>query len=533
MPDRIRIAVAPAAEYQAHRLLFDLLSAGFPADFEPHTPGHFTELQGLIALSESDAVIQDASDHGLSVYAVHSSDPAPISASSGIHFTSSNLIHRAFRDRTLPDPSLQTLSAIPTTTAKVLAESNARPVWAIDRDTNREIHHTGVALPPVKPGEFFNQYFRSERWFAFVPLLHFLRNLLGPQRWQTAEPRAVFIIDDPNLHHSSYGFIDFRKLAAHAAANNYHATIATVPLDHWYVNRDVASFFRAKRRHLSMMMHGVNHVADELARKYSPDDALALLATGLRRIVAFESRSGVQVDRVMAAPHGAFEESIADPMVRLGYESACVSIGSLAHWNPTKQWRADLGLPMAQPMGSLALPVFHRTGTIELDVRLSAFLGHPVIIATHHQDYISNFARIESLAKMVNDIYAPKWLPIKDISRSNYLARTEQHTLCITPFSRKLSIPLPIGITDVAIEESPFGAATTIDLHGHATTSGPVRYSIADGALQIAIPPSDGVDYQKVRPARMGLWPIARRILAEGRDRTQAVLRFGTASYSN
>jgi hypothetical protein len=523
--------VGPAAEYKTHRLLFDMLSIGLPVDFAPHTPGDFAGLQGLISLSSDAALIEGASANGISVYVVHSGDAAAaISASSGIHFTSSYIIHRAFRDRTLPDPSLQALSAIPPTAARVLAESGAKSVWAVDRVGNREVHHTGVALPPLAQGEFFNQHFRSERWFAFVPLLHFLRNLLGPAGWRVAEPRAVFIIDDPNLHHSSYGFIDFAKLAAHAAANNYHATVATVPLDHWYFNRDVAGFFRSKRRHISMMMHGVNHVADELARKYSPEEALALLATGLRRIVAFESRSGVQVDRVMAAPHGAFEESIADPMLRLGYESACVSIGSLAHWNPTKPWRADLGLPMAQPLGTQAFPVFHRTGTIELDVRLSAFLGHPVIIATHHQDYVSNYARIESLAKMVNDIYAPKWLPIKDISRSNYLASTQQNTLCITPFTRKLTVPLAAGITNVVIEESHFCPATSIDLHNLSITAGPVRYSVADGALQLVIPPAEPVDYQKIRPARMGLWPIARRILAEGRDRAQPILRFGATA---
>ncbi len=403
----------------------------------------------------------------------------------------------------------------------------------MERSATQEVHHSGVALPALGSNEFFHQHFRSARWFAFLPLLHFLRNLLGPERWPVPEPRAVFIIDDPNLHSSSYGFIDFAKLAAHAAAHNYHAAIATVPLDTWHFNRGAAEIFRSKRRNLSMMMHGVNHIADELARQYSADDALALLATGLRRIATFESRSGVQVDRVVAAPHGAFEEAIADPMLRLGYESACVSVGSLERWNPAKPWRADFGLPIAQALGTQALPVFHRTGIMEVDILLSAFLGHPVIIATHHWDYTSNYALVESLAKMVNDVYAPKWMPIRDISRSNYLAAAQQDTLRITPFSRKLSVPLAAGITNVAIEASPFAPATTIDLTAHAAASGPVRYSLADGALQINIPPADSIDYQKVRKARLGLWPVVRRILAEGRDRAQPVLRFGPARYSS
>jgi hypothetical protein len=526
---RIKIAVAPAPEYPANRPLFDMLSLGLAVDFVPFAGNDFAGLQGLILLSCDPELLQSATAHELSTYVVHTANPCAASESSAMHFTSSNLIHRAFRDRTLPDTSLRNISAIPQT-AKVLAEIGGKPVWAVDRTHRRETHHAGVALPPFAAGDFFHQHFRAARWFAFVPLLHFLRGLLGAEGWPVPEPRATFIIDDPNLHHRTYGFIDFAKLAAHAAAHNYHASIATVPLDSWYFNRRVADIFRSKRRYLSMMMHGVNHIADELARKYSPQDALALLATGLRRIARFETRSGVQVDRVMAAPHGAFEESMADPMLRLGYEGGCVSIGSLARWNPNKQWRADLGLPMAQPLGTLDFPVFHRTGTIELDIRLSAFLGHPVVIATHHHDYTANFAQIESIAKMVNDISTPKWLPIKDISRTNYLVTYHQDSLRIRPFSRKLNIPLARGVSVVTLEASPFGPETTIDLHQHSNTSGPIRCAVADKVLQISIPPADPLDYQKVHPTRLGLWPIARRILAEGRDRAKPMLTFDAAS---
>ncbi len=58
MLSRIRIAVAPAADYQAHRPLFDMLSVGLPVDFEPHTASDFSGLQGLIALSNDSALLQ-------------------------------------------------------------------------------------------------------------------------------------------------------------------------------------------------------------------------------------------------------------------------------------------------------------------------------------------------------------------------------------------------------------------------------------------------------------------------------------------
>ena len=45
--------------------------------------------------------------------------------------------------------------------------------------------------------------------------------------------------------------------------------IATVPLDAWYFDRKVVDLFQTHKKEISLMMHGVNHVADELARSYS------------------------------------------------------------------------------------------------------------------------------------------------------------------------------------------------------------------------------------------------------------------------
>jgi hypothetical protein len=507
-----------------------MLSLGLAVAFEPYAPDRFEDLRGVISLAENPELLRMAAELGLSCYQVYLSAASSASDESPVKFTESELIHRAFRNRELPDPSVRQFSSVPQA-SEILAEIANTPVWSVERSSHGETYYVGLPLPPFDEGDFFHQHFRAAQWFALVPLLHFLRRLVGDDGWPRPEPRATFIIDDPNLHHRTYGYIDFERLAAHAAAHNYHATIATVPLDTWYVNQEVADIFRSQHRYISMMMHGVNHIADELARNYSYEEALALLASGLRRIAALEARSGVQVDRVMAAPHGAFAEAVADPMVRLGYEAGCVSIGSLARWNPDKKWRADLGFPMAQVFGNLGLPVFHRTGANEVDIRLSAFLGHPVVIATHHHDYISNFARIESLAKIVNDISAPRWMPIADISRSNYLASSNNGILCIQPFARKLAIPISPEVTSVQLNASAFGPDTTLDLQQPATQQLPiadlaVQYALSNGTLHITIPAREHLDYRQVPPGSLGLWPIARRMLAEGRDRVKPMLSF-------
>jgi hypothetical protein len=509
-----------------------MLTSGLAVEFVPHLPGQYAGFQGLIAISENRELIREATASGLSCYQVHSVEPTAFSQPATIRFTSSASIDGAFRKQELTDASVVKLCRVPES-SESLAEVDGKSVWSIDRTNGCESHHVGMELPAFGAGDFFHAHFRFSRWFAMVPLLHYLRQLWGPEGWPRPEPRATFIIDDPNLHHRSYGFIDFEALAKHSTTHNYHATIATVPLDAWYFNSSVAALFRKHKQRISMMMHGVNHIADELAREYTEEQAVALLATGLRRITAFENRSGVKVDRVMAAPHGAFSEAIADPMVRLGYEAGCVSVGSLIRWNPQKTWPADFGFPIAQILGQHGLPVFHRTSTNQCDIRLSAFLGHPIVIATHHQDYVSNFARIESLANLVNQIASPRWMAVEDISRTNYVSSVSEGVLHVRPYSRRLAVSIPQSISLVHLLPSHFGDDITIDVNKPYQSGGQnfqnialFKYNISNNVAEVSFPPSDPLDYRKAVRLRMGLWPITRRLLAEGRDRAKPMLSF-------
>jgi hypothetical protein len=530
-----RVAVAPAAEYELRRRLFDIFSSQLEVTFEPHTPGDYQGLHGLIALHGGADAAREALLHNISCYEVVLLQPIPVAAQSSITFSSSSPVHRAFRGKTLADSSLINFSQVPDS-FESLAKVCEQTVWAVKQQGAQQHHRVGIDVPVVAEKDFFHNHFRERCWFALVPLLHFLRQFLGLDGWPAPESRASFIIDDPNLHHRSYGYIDFDKLANHAAAHNYHATIATVPLDAWYFDRKVVDLFQTHKKHISLMMHGVNHVADELARSYKEQDALSLLATGLRRIADLESRSGLTVARIMAAPHGAFAEFMADLMVRLGYEGACVSVGSLLRWNREKLWRADLGFSMAQPLGSLGFPVFHRIGLSETDARLSAFLGHPVIVTLHHQDCVSNFARLESMANIINSVDAVQWMGIEQISETNFISNMHNETLRIWPFSRRLAVPLAPEIAEVEICPSPYSAGFTIDLHDHRSDdtetvvrNALARHRISNSTLEIVLPPGNAVDYRQVEGRSAGLWPVVRRILTEARDRTQPILSLASA----
>ena len=51
---------------------------------------------------------------------------------------------------------------------------------------------------------------------GLVPLLHLLHHVCRELDWCEQPLRASFVIDDPNLHRGSYGFLDYAGMIAHA-----------------------------------------------------------------------------------------------------------------------------------------------------------------------------------------------------------------------------------------------------------------------------------------------------------------------------
>ena len=191
-------------------------------------------------------------------------------------------------------------------------------ILTLDLDRFKGGRSVNTSLPPVAPGGHVFQHFAARRFASLLPLVQFLTDICGDRGWCAPRLRACFMFDDPNLHATTYGFIDYRHLAERAEAQNYHVSIATIPLDGYFTARRAASLFRQHRVRLSLLIHGNNHTHCELAAPRTQADAQALVADALRRVGRMERVSGVPVARVMAAPHGACSALAAEAMLRLG-----------------------------------------------------------------------------------------------------------------------------------------------------------------------------------------------------------------------
>jgi hypothetical protein len=262
--------------------------------------------------------------------------------------------------------------------------------------------------------------------------------------------RAAFVIDDPNLRRPRYGHLDYARLLADARARGYHVAIATVPLDGRLAHPRAVELFRAGAGHLSLCVHGNDHDGAELGRPRSYGQARALVAQALARVGAFERRTGLAVERVMAPPHERICEPVAHALRAFGFEAITTTrpypwlasrpgdpwlahppaAGALAGWRPVELLAG--GLPNL-PRADFSQPVE------ELELR--AFLGQPLILYGHHDLLAGGPARLAEAAARIERLAegGVRWGSLAAIARAHApgASREERAAAHDEPVSRQ------------------------------------------------------------------------------------------------
>jgi hypothetical protein len=140
------------------------------------------------------------------------------------------------------------------------------------------------------------------------------------------------------------------------------------------------------------------------------------------------------------------------------------------------------------------------------------------------------------MANIINETPNIQWMGIEDISRTNFLSKTQNGILQIWPYSRRFKIALSPEITSLQVCRSPYCDGFTIDLRSNhqdgteiTMPDVPARCKISNNMIEVFFPPTDRVDYNQVASKRVGMWPIVRRLLTEARDRTKPILSLASA----
>lgn len=409
----------------------------------------------------------------------------------------------------------------------VLASSAIGPVWTYRLVEGRAIFRSSLALPVVRPRGGFSDVFSGEEFLALLPLICFLREMREDARYFFPPLRASFIIDDPNLHWPSYGFIDYRQLSCQAEKENYHLAFATIPLDSWFTHEPTAELFRRQPKRLSLLVHGNNHSRGELAKQYSAGARQALVRQALRRIERLERKAQLRVSRVMVPPHGACSSNMLSDLANFGFESACISTNSVRAHNAEQPWTRALGyLPAEVIEGCTVLPRWGLTGPVENSMLLAAYLGKAMILRGHHQDFKHGSETFDQFSRFINSLGDVRWSNMADLSRSSYMWRMEGGLCRLTPLGSVVNFPVPSGASRLVIDQA------------RSASNNPWYIRSAEGSLR-ALQPGEEVEVGSVstgelciergrlevraptgeQVASLDARLIVRRLLTEARDR--------------
>lgn len=526
--ERVVGVVPPAALSRAAGLL-EALGEAFPAiRFEGREPDELGGIEAVVELG-GEGGARAAAASGIPALALLGPE-ASAGSSTEVALGDAGGLDRRLRGRTLADAhlGLPTPATVPPG-GEVLATGPTGPLWI--RDGRLDV----AVLEPAElaRGEQLRMRLRGGRFLALLPLIELLRAVEGGEGWQPPPPRAAFLLDDPNLHRPSYGFVDLGALADHGDRHGYHLALAMVPLDGWFAHSKAAALVR-ERDPLSLLIHGNDHLAQELGR--ANGNALAIAAQAQRRIEAFERRSGVSVSRVMAPPHEACSEAIADALPRTGFEAITMTRPFPWLARSADQWLAET--PHSRLTGwhpadvaPSGLPVLQRhplrgDGHSPGEVVLRAYLDQPLILYGHQEDLADGLDRLAESAADVNRLGPVRWASLGDLAATNVERRQEGDRLRLRPYGRRVAVEVPDSVSTLIVERPP---GSTSDDMVHASTADVAfgePLAVTPGErVELTLVAADAVSPAAVPAPPRRAWPVARRIAAEARDRVAPLRR--------
>jgi hypothetical protein len=519
------VGVHPGAELRRRPRLFAALSEAFPeVRFETREAGRSADLDALIEFGD-EQVARGAAAAGVRALAALAPEiePGPTTL---VELATVAGLDRRLQGQTLPDRHLDVAGTLAAERGvEVLAEVAGAPAWI--REGRLDV--VAVAPQELDEGEPLRDRLGAGRSLALLPLLELLRELTAETAWRPPPLRATFLLDDPNLHWPSYGFLSLPRLGRHAADHGYHLALAMVPLDARFAHPEAARLLREEPG-LSLCVHGNDHYGGELGRAHDDGEAMALAAQAQRRIAAFEHRTGVPVSRVMVPPHEECSETMAAALARTGF--AAISMTRPFPWlsAPPRHWLSggSGALPGWAPADVTAsgLPVLLRHPFAEphfspAELALRAYLDQPLILYGHHDDLADGLDLLAERSAAVERLGTVRWGSLEAVAAANVQWRLDGDLLRLRPYSRRLTVEVPPEARRAVVEPPWDTQGEIVDKPGGVV---PVAepFPVTGGtSMDLRLQRPDAVSPDAIAAPPRRLRPLVRRALGETRDRLQ------------
>jgi hypothetical protein len=361
---------------------------------------------------------------------------------------------------------------------------------------------------------------------ALLPAMIFMRESFGDRCWSNPRRHATVTIDDPLLR-PRYGYLTYDRLVAAMRTHRFASTVAFIPWNYRRSDPVTAELFNRNRDVLSICTHGCDHSAGEFGiRDRRILRAKARLA--LERAQRHKQITGVGCEPIMIFPQGVFSNS-ALPALRVEGYLAAVNTSV----QPTDPDGSGLTLRDLLDLAVMraGFPLFPRRYPRSIaEFALDLFLGKPLLITTHHQNFRNDAREISEWADRINSIDPHLiWAPLAPTLRSTALhRRIGPHNGEVRFFTDELNLANPYTEPAVLSLSKQIDSAvppTAVMVNGRA-----IDFEVNGSSLktQLKLAPRARVDLKIINVAHGSLSSgalhhhepgiAARRFLSEFRD---------------
>jgi hypothetical protein len=451
-----------------------------------------------------------------------------------ISFSDNDQLDSRLRNKQLVEELISgaTLPSIDVTAGdQIFASCFLGPIWTVARGPAWSIEKCAISPTDLAPKEALWHRLRNWTFIALLPMLHFIRQVLGQNNWNYPSVKACLIIDDPNLHSTRYGYIDFANIADHARKYDYHVNIAMVPFDTFFNNTKAIDIFKKNKEHLSLSIHGVTHLKKEMLEGIPQNLTTNYILNGMRKIKAFEKATGLTVSKLMVPPHEAVARRVINPLLYCGFEALTISGKPYGYTTAIPENSTGAGFGPATLVDD-GLPVILRDPIVRLkpeikkmvtqNLILKAFLSQPLLFSAHHGNFKNGLDPIEQIVDFLTNIGNVTWCAPQEIMNSNYFWKLRDNELWIRPYSAKLKGRFSGNIKQILLDCSQSYVPTelyAIDIHPNRKNTDQLSIEIINKNLNLHAGNSSYIPFLPICA-----YGYMRRIFCELRDRTQSII---------
>lgn len=258
-----------------------------------------------------------------------------------------------------------------------------------------------------------------EQFSSAVPLLMYLKWSFRDVCWQSNEPGACLIVDDPLLR-TNYGYCNFPLLDQQMKRHSFTTNIAMIPWNARRTSPAMASLVRNSGGRLSVSVHGCDHTAQEFKIE-NADELGAKIDLAGRRMEYHRSRTGIAHDSIMVFPQGIFSRESLRSLQEHEFVAAVNT--------ETIPFRREDEVLAIEDTWSVAInrygsfPLFTRRYPADglANFAFDILLGKPCLIVEHHSFFKGEHQNVVRFVNALNSMNGGlRWRSLGDVIRRSY-----------------------------------------------------------------------------------------------------------------